>query len=61
MTVSQERIEVWTDEGLKSLKERINEFIKTSVSKVIDLHINTTPESQLEVTSHYAYMRYIPL
>jgi len=63
MTVSQERVEVWTDEGLKPLKERINEFIKTSVSKVIYLRINTINEhfSEGEATVHYAYMLYIPM
>jgi len=68
MTVSQERVEVWTDEDLKSLKERINEFIKTSVSKVIYLRINTIEESgwnpngtETRMTVHYAYMLYIPM
>ena len=60
MTACQERIEVWEEFHIKEMRIKINDFIKTHVSKIVDFRINTVGENEQINTTHFAYIRYIP-
>ena len=66
MTATPERIHTWTDYDLVMLQERVNDFVTTEVSNIIEFSIRHFSAKIIEKTNEgpqnifYAYMRYIP-
>ena len=58
MTACEERVYTMEAGDLGLLETALNDFIKTKVSRIVDLQINTI--KVIGVGGYYAFLRYIP-
>ena len=58
MTACEERVYTLEAGDLGLLETALNDFIKTKVSRVVDLQIN--PIKVMGVGGYYAFLRYTP-